>query len=79
MVWRFCMWTDEAIEHIAEHGVSQADFEHVIANPLVTTASRSSGLPAAIGHAPDGRRLFCVYEIIDEMYIQPVTAYEIGE
>ncbi len=28
------LWTDEIIDHIAEHGVSQDDFEDVFRNPV---------------------------------------------
>jgi len=77
MVWRIYIWTDENIQHLAEHDVTQDDFEAVLDAPVWEGVSGSSGLPACIGIV-DGRRLFCVYEIIDEVYIHPITAYEIG-
>ena len=36
------LWTDEIIDHIAEHGVSQDDFEDVFRHPLSRGFSRSS-------------------------------------
>ena len=27
------VWTDEITQHVAEHGVSQDDFEHVVCHP----------------------------------------------
>jgi hypothetical protein len=27
------LWTDEIVEHLTEHGISQDDFEHVVCNP----------------------------------------------
>lgn len=73
------LWTDDIVEHIAEHGVSQDDFEHVFCNPESKGYSRSSGLPALWGHTPDGRYIMAVYEELDEMTILPVTAYEVPE
>jgi len=40
------LWTEEIVEHLAEHGVSQDDFEHVLCKPYSKGLSRSSGLPA---------------------------------
>ena len=44
-----------------------------------TGYSRSSGLPAAWGHARDGRYIMAVYEELDQVTILPVTAYEVHE
>ena len=73
------LWTDEIVAYIAEHGVSQDDFEHVVCDPYSRGYSRSSGLPAVWGYAPDGRYIMAVYEELDEMTILPVTAYEVPE
>ena len=73
------LWTDEIIEHIAEHGVSQDDFECVVSQPELQIASHSSGRPAALGHTEDGRFIIAIYELIDDMTVVPVTAYEIDE
>jgi hypothetical protein len=73
------LWTKETIEHVAEHGVSQDDFEHVFFHPTSKGYSRSSGLPAVWGYTPDGRYIIAVYEELDEGTILPVTAYEVRE
>ena len=73
------LWTDDTIEHIAEHGVSQSDFEAVIGDPVRTGQSRSSGLPAAWGYTGDGRYIIAIYEQLDELTVLPVTAYEVPE
>jgi hypothetical protein len=73
------IWTDENIEHLAEHGVSPEDFEHVVSHPERKGFSRSTKLPAAWGHTPDGRYIIAVYELIDAMTVLPVTAYEVPE
>jgi hypothetical protein len=47
MPFHFFLWTVESIEHIAEHGVSQEEFEEVVMNPEGETVSRSTGNPIA--------------------------------
>ena len=73
------IWTDDSIRHLAEHGISQDDFEHVVCNPTSRGYSRSSGLPAAWGYTIDGRYVMAVYESLDPVSILPVTAYEVRE
>ncbi len=73
------LWTDEIVEHVAEHDLTQEDFEHVVSNPIRRRFSRSSGLPAAWGYTKDGRYIIAIYEEVDEMTILPVTAYEVPE
>jgi hypothetical protein len=73
------LWSDAIVRHLAEHGVSQDDFEHVVCNPSSKGYSRSSGLPGAWGYTSDGRYILAVYEELDEATILPVTAYEVPE
>lgn len=73
------LWTEETIEHLAEHGVSPDDFEFVVSHPSSRGLSRSTGLPVAWGHTRDGRYIIAVYEQIDGMTVLPVTAYEAPE
>jgi hypothetical protein len=70
------VWTEEIVQHLAEHGVSRDDFEQVVSNPDRTGVSRSTGRPCCWGATADGRQLFCVYEFLDDLTIVPVTAYE---
>ena len=79
MPYYFFVWNDETIEHLAEHGVSMADFERVICNPEETGVSRSSGREIAFGYAADGRYLLCAYEHLDEDTILPITAYVVED
>jgi len=72
-------WNEEVVQHVAEHGISQDDFEHVVCNPFSKGFSRSSGLPAAWGYTADGRYIMAVYEELDEVTLLPVTAYEVPE
>ncbi len=73
------LWTDDVVGHIAEHGISQDDFEYVVCYPYSKGYSRASGLPAVWGHIPDGRYIMAVYEELDAITILPVTAYEVPE
>ena len=73
------LWTDDIVDHVAQHGVSQDDFEEVVSNPVRTGQSRSSGLPAAWGYTADGRYIIAIYEQLDDFTAIPVTAYEVPE
>lgn len=73
------LWTDDNIEHVGQHGISQEDFEHVVCNPSSKGYSRSSELPAAWGYTLDGRYILAVYEELDDVTLLPVTAYEVTE
>ncbi len=79
MPYYFFQWTDEIVEHLAEHGITPEDFEKVVCNPMKIRKSRSSGLPAAFGYTEDGRYIIAIYKYLDDMTILPVTAYEIGD
>jgi hypothetical protein len=75
----FYIWNDEIIAHLAEHDVTQEDFEYVLSHPSEAGTSDSSGLPVVWGYTEDGRFLFAVYRLLDEITILPVTAYEVPE
>jgi hypothetical protein len=72
-------WTDEIIEHLAEHGVTPEDFERVVQRPVDVRKSRSSELPAAFGYTEDGRYIIAIYDFVDDVTVLPVTAYEVPE
>jgi hypothetical protein len=73
------LWLEDAIEHIAERGISCDDFEHVAQSSTRRGRSRSSKLPAAWGYTPDGRYIMAVFEQIDDLTLRPVTAFEVPE
>jgi len=77
MPYRICIWTPEIIEHLAMHDVTRDEFEEVVRGHRTNNRSDSSGRPVVVGYTSSGRRLFCVFEEIDEISIEPVTAYEI--
>jgi hypothetical protein len=72
------VWTDEIINHLAEHDVNREEFEEVVSNPDRVGVSRSTGRPCCWGQTAKGRTLFCVYEFLDDLTIIPVTAYEVS-
>lgn len=67
------------VQHIAEHGVTPAEVEEVLENPVDEDVSRSTGRPLAFGFTRAGRFLLVVYEEVDEQTVYPITAYEIAE
>lgn len=69
-------WNDENIEHVAEHGVTLEEFEEVVCDPDRIGKSRSSGRPMAFGFTSTGKFIACVYEIVDELTVYPITAFE---
>lgn len=76
MPFYYFIWTDEIIEHLALHEVTQEEFEDVVCDPDRVEQSRSSDRLVALGYTSTGRYLACVYELIDETTVLPVTAYE---
>ncbi len=71
------LWDGENDLHVAEHDVTTAEFEFAVLNADHVGVSHSSGRPIAFGSTAEGRSLACVYEIIDEIYCYPITAYEV--
>ncbi len=49
MPYYFFVWTPEIIEHLAEHDVTQEEFEEVVSPPEFEDISRSSGDPVVFG------------------------------
>ena len=69
-------WTGENEAHLAEHGVTPDEFEEVVGNPDWVQLSRTTGRPIAFGETSSGKYLACIYELIDEFVVLPITAYE---
>lgn len=76
MPFYFFIWTPEIESYLARHGVTPDEFEEVVQFPVRTETSRSSGREIAFGVTSASRPLACVYELIDETTVLPVTAYE---
>ncbi len=52
------LWTDEILEHLAEHGIGREEFEHVVRYPYSQGTSRSSDLPCCWARRRTGDSLF---------------------
>jgi hypothetical protein len=81
MAWFEFIWSDEIggnIRHLAEHGLTMDDFEHVFDHAESEGVSRSSGRPMRFGTTVDGRYIAIVFEWIEEdLTVLPITAYEV--
>ncbi|MFM9963801.1 MAG: hypothetical protein ACKV2Q_21535 [Planctomycetaceae bacterium] len=74
------LWTDEIIEHLAEHDLTPEDFEDVVGAPNEVSKSRSTGADCCWGETADGRYLFCVYDLEDDgITVIPRSAYEVRQ
>ncbi len=76
--WQFIVWNDdpgENVDKISQHGLTIEDVEYVLMNPKRRVTSKSSGRPAVYGYTPDGDYIFVVYEELDDVTIEPITAY----
>ncbi len=72
------VWTDEIIEHLAEHDISPEEFEEIVSDPDGIDRSRSTGAMCSFGETVDGRNVICVYDLEpDGITVIPRTAYEV--
>ena len=79
MPFYFIIWDDVNERHVAEHGVTPEEFEEVVTDPDSVEESRSSGRTIAFGQTSTGKRLACLYELLDDATIYPATAYELDD
>ena len=73
------IWPDPVLEKLAERDISPDEVEAIITKPEGQDVSRSTGLPVAFGYLVDGRFVIVVYRWIDQVTMQPITAYEVPE
>jgi hypothetical protein len=73
------IWSDQIEEYLAAHGVAPDEFEEVVCDPEEVAYSRSSGRPIAFGETATGKYLACMYELLDETTVLPVTAYQVED
>ena len=69
-------WTDDNAEHVEHHGITLNEFEEVVQAPDRLTQSESSGRPLAFGWTATGKFIGCVYEMLDDITVYPITAFE---
>lgn len=79
MPWYLFLWDVETEVHLADHGVTPEEFEEVVCDPDSVGESRSSARNIAFGYTSSGKYLACLYELVDEDTVLPVTAYEVDE
>lgn len=79
MPYYMYVWTEELMEYLLLHDVSVEEFEEVVGSPDSVEQSRSSDRLVAFGSTSTGKYLACVYELLDDITILPVTAYEVEE
>ena len=73
------VWTDEIVTHLAEHGVTPEENEYAVSNPESRDKSRRTGRPCCFGETLEKRYLYCVYEMLDDETVIPVTAYDVTQ
>ncbi len=71
-------WNPHAEQKLADNDVTVKQSELVVRQSRKIVISRSSGRPGCSGRI-DNKVLLCVFEFIDELTIQPVTAFWIHE
>ena len=76
MPWIDIIWTDTARTKIAQHGVSEGEVEDVLTQDIQPETSRRSGRPLVRGETEAGRPLVVVYEQVDAITVQVITAFE---
>ncbi len=76
MPYYFFEWNRLIEEHLAENDVTTAEFELIVCDPESIDKSNSSDRKIAFGFV-DGRFLACIYEMLDEATVLPVTAYKV--
>jgi uncharacterized DUF497 family protein len=83
MPWYDIVWDDTPggnVDHLAEHGVTTTEAEHVIMHPAKVEHSRSSGRIIAFGRTDTGRMLAVVYELLgDNITVLPITAFDLED
>jgi hypothetical protein len=82
MTWIEVIWTegpDGNIRHIAEHGITPDEVEYVMANPIDSDVSETTGRPIVFGYTAAGRFIAVVYERIDPITVYPITAFDIED
>lgn len=81
MGWFEFLWSDEPdgnVEHLAQHGLTMDDFEHVFDHAESEGFSHTTGRPVRFGTTIDGRYICIVFEWLEkDMTVLPITAYEV--
>lgn len=71
------IWDGENDAHIAEHGVTIDEAEYVVKNPVELEIRKRYGRTYAYGFSQTRKFLKVVYEVVDDLTLYVVTAYEV--
>lgn len=77
LIWDLDDDPEGNVMHIRQHGLTREDVAHALATAYDETLSRSTGQSIAFGWTEDGRELAVVFEVVDDVSIYPITAYEV--
>jgi uncharacterized DUF497 family protein len=79
VIWDDDDQPDGNVQHVAEHGLTVDDVEHVLENPTAEGTSSSTGRPCCFGYTTGGEFIIVLYEQVTAETVYPVTAYEVPE
>ena len=57
--------------------MTREEFEYVVLDVKEADSSRSTGRPMVIGNTEAGRKICCIYEVAEDIYCYPITAYDV--
>lgn len=72
-------WADSVLEKLDARGLIAEEVEAIVCHPVRTDVSASTGRPVAFGWVADGRYVIVVYEPLDSVTVQVITAYSVPE
>lgn len=75
MPWFDFFWYEGNLQHLADNHVTAQEFEEVVTSARSFNVSRS-GADMVAGTTKTGRYLICVFRMVDQITILPITAYE---
>jgi len=75
MPWYDFFWYDENLKKISEHGITPEEFEEVVM-AASSTEDSNTGSDMVRGETSARRFLVCIFTMIDDMTVMPITAYE---
>ena len=67
------------VQHVAEHGLTIDEVEHVMNDASSEGVSQSSGRPCCFGFTPSGEYIIVIFEEPMDGVAYPVTAYHVPE
>ena len=67
------------VQHVADHGLTIDEVEHVLTHAVAFGVSDSSGRPCCFGYTPSGEHIIVVFEEPVAGVAYPVTSYHVPE